>query len=206
MVESRLGWRLRSPAPMSPSRLALALALVLTACAGDPAPDADPASPLTDVATALTLDADGVGRLGAETPFDTAAVRAALPPGFVVELRSAETEAGLVPVAWALRDGLLVLEVYPSDDGAQVGRIDAASDQVAGPDGARTGQTFAELDGAGMDCEPGEGGLSGRAVCRQGRGESVRYVFAHADADAGGLPSDDQLADALLERLVWTAD
>ena len=191
---------------MSPLRLALALAVALSACADDPAPDAAPAPSPTDAATALTLDADGVGRLGAETPFDTAAVRAALPPGFAVELRSVETEAGRAPVAWALRDGLLVLEVYPGADGATVARIDAASDQVEGPDGARTGQTFAELDGAGMDCDPGEQELSGRVVCRASRGASVRYVFAHAGADASRLPDDDQLADALLERLVWTAD
>ena len=187
------------------ARLALVLGVALAACADEPAPDAAPATSPTDPATRLTLDPDGVGRLGAETPFDTAAVRAALPPGFAVELRSVETEDGLVPVAWALRDGLLVLEVYPGDGGG-VGRIDAASDQVAGPDGARTGQTFADLGGADMDCDPGEQELSGRVVCRPRRGGSVRYVFAHADADAGRLPDDDRLANALLERLVWTAD
>ena len=185
---------------MTPHRLALAFGVALAACADAPAPDPAPLS--ADPAAALALGADGVGALGAETPFDAAAVGAALPPGFAVEPHL----TGGVPVLWALRDGLLVLEVYPGDDGARVGRIDAASDAVAGPDGARTGQTFAELDGAGMDCEPGDGELSGRAVCRRGRGEPVRYVFAHAGADVGGLPSDDQLADALLERLVWTAD
>ena len=191
---------------MPPSRLALALAVALAACAGDAAPDdASPAPPGSSTAQ-LALDADGVHQLGAETPFDTAAVRSALPPGFTVELRSVETEAGPAPVAWALRDGLLVLEVYPSDDGATVGRIDAASDQVTGPDGARTGQTFADLDGGQMDCEPGDGDLAGRVVCRASRGSPVRYVFAHADADASRLPDDDQLADALLERVVWTAD
>ena len=189
---------------MPPSRLALVLALALAACADDPTPVAAP-SP-DDPAARLALDTDGVGQLGAETPFDTAAVRSALPPGFAVELRSVETEAGPTPVAWALRDGLLVLEVYPGDDGATVGRIDAASDQVAGPDGARTGQTYADLGGGRMDCEPGERDLAGRVVCRASRGASVRYVFAHAAADASRLPDDDQLADALLERMVWTTD
>ncbi len=184
-------------------RTAFVLAAALAACAGDPAPGASAPAPSTP--SVLTLDADGVGALGAETPFDTASVRRALPPGFAVELRSVETDAGLVPVAWALRDGLLVLEVY-GDDGETVGRIDAASDQVEGPGGARTGQTFADLDGAGMDCDPGEQELSGRVVCRPTRGGSVRYVFAHADADAGRLPDDDRLGNALLERLVWSAD
>ncbi len=189
---------------MPSSRLALALAMALAACAGDPSPDAASTTSPDAPTAQLTLDDDGIRPLGAETPFDTAAVRSALPPGFAVELRSVETEAGLVPVAWALRDGLLVLEVYAGDDGATVGRIDAASDQVAGPDGARTGQSFADLDGGRMDCEPGDGDLTGRVVCRASRGASVRYVFAHGGADA--MPDDDQLANALLERMVWTAD
>ena len=187
------------------TRLSLLAALALAACADDPAP-APAAAPSVPggPATVLTLGEGGVGRLGAGTPFDTAAVRAALPAGFAVELRSVETERGLVPVAWALRDGQLVLEVYPGDDG-RVGRVDAASDQVAGPGGARTGQSFADLDGAGMDCDPGEAELGGRVVCRPRRGGPVRYVFAHAAA-AGEVPDDDQLATALLERMVWTAD
>ena len=188
-----------------PRSLLALLPVLLAACAGDPAPavDATPSAP-GDPATVLTMDADGVGRLGAETPFDTAAVRSALPGGFAVELRSVETEDGLVPVAWALRDGQLVLEVYPGGDG-RVTRVDAASDQVAGPNGARTGQSFADLDGGSMDCDPGEAELSGRVVCRPRRGGPVRYVFAHAAA-AGEVPDDDQLATALLERLVWSAD
>ena len=175
-----------------------ALALALAACGPEPS---EPAAP-GHAPSALVLDDEGVGRLGAETPFDTAAVRAALPAGFAVEVRSAETERGVVPVVWALRDGLLVLEVY-GDDG-RVGRVDAASDQVEGPGGARTGQSFAEVDGGRMDCEAGAADLAGRVVCRQGRG-AVRYVFAHAAA-VGTVPDDDQLADALLERLVWQAD
>ena len=187
----------RSPRP----RLLAALGLALAACGPDPAPGAAPAS--APASSALTMTDDGVGPLGAETPFDTAAVRAALPAGFAVERQSAETEGEAVPVVWALRDGLLVLEVYPGDDG-RVGRVDASSDQVEGPDGARTGQTFAELDGAGMRCEPGEHELGDRVVCRKRRG-AVNYVFAHAAA-AGTMPDDDELADAILERLVWRAD
>ena len=56
-----------------------------------------------------------------------------------------------------------------------------------------------------MACEPGAADLAGRVVCRPRRGAPVRYVFAHAAA-AGTVPDDDQLADALLERLVWLAD
>ena len=185
--------------------LAATLALPIAACGGNPEPEPQPtASAPGDPATVLAMGEGGVGRLGAGTPFDTAAVRAALPAGFAVELRSVETEDGLVPVAWALSDGQLVLEVYPDGDG-RVGRVDAASDQVAGPEGARTGQSFADLDGASMDCDPGQAELSGRVVCRPRRGGPVRYVFAHAAA-AGEVPDDDQLATALLERLVWTAD
>ena len=183
------------------TRLLLLATLALAACADDPAPAPSP----DETSTALTLGPAGAGRLGAETPFDTAAVRSALPAGFAVESHTAETERGTVPVVWALRDGLLVFEVYADDAGARVARIDVASDQVEGPGGARTGQTFAELDGASMDCDPGEADLSGRVVCRAGRGRDVRYVFAHAAA-VGTVPDDDQLTDALLERMVWTAE
>ncbi len=188
----------RSPRP---ALLAAALGLALAACGPDPAPGADAAS-APDASSGLVMTADGVGALGAETPFDTAAVRAALPAGFAVEVQPAETGGRAGPVVWALRDGLLVLEVY-GDDG-RVGRIDAASDQVEGPGGARTGQTFAEVDGGRMRCEPGEDELSDRVVCRARRA-AVGYVFAHAAA-AGTMPDDDQLADAILERMVWHAD
>ncbi len=187
--------------------LALAfLAGSLGACTPETpdAPSPDPAD--AAAAAVLTLDADGIGGLDGAVAFDTAAVRAALPWGFSVEFRSVETEAGLVPVLWALRDGQLVLEVYGDAD-ETVGRIDAASEQVAGPSGLRVGRTFAEADGGAMDCTPGTGELSGRAVCRPDVGGPVRYVFASRFADPGHpLPPADSLGNALLERLVWRED
>ena len=174
--------------------LVLAAALAVSACGPDgPADSVAPVPP-----SALVLGADGVAGLGAATPFDTAAVRAALPPGFAVERQPG---GGAL---WALRDGRLVLEVYPGE-GGRVGRIDAVSDDVVGPDGARVGlQTFADLDG--LDCEPGAASLDGRAVCRR-RGSPVRYAFASRAVVPGQpLPPADGLAGALLERLVWTAE
>lgn len=179
---------------MSTSPLPLAwLALALAACG-----PAEPEAPTPSAETSEpVLDEDGLGRLGAETPFDTAAVRAALPSGFAVE--GGATDVSGAPILWALRDGLLILEVHRGEDG-RVGRVDAVSDQVEGPDGARTGQSYADLGGR-MACDPGEGDLAGRAVCRRG---AIRYVFAH-----GGAPDavdDDELEAALLERMVWMAD
>lgn len=174
---------------------ALPLALLLAACAPDPAP-APPEAGAADPA-GLVLGADGLGALGAETPFTAEAVRAALPGGFTVEAHDVETAAGRVPALWALRDGLLVLEVT---GGATVERVAAASDQVAGPDGARVGQTFAEAGGGALDCEPAD--EPGRAVCAGG---GVAYVFAHG-ADGDALPPADVLAGALLDRIVWTAE
>ena len=183
---------------LSPALLVgLASFVGLAACATDPAPSPD--APAATASGGLVLGPDGLGRLGAETPFDTAAVRAALPAGFAVEVHAVETEAGRVPAIWALRDGLLVLEVF---GGETVSRIDAASDPVAGPGGARVGQSFADAGGDGMDCAPGAGAFAGRAVCEDG---GVRYVFAHAHA-GDGLPDRDALAEALLERIVWTAE
>lgn len=197
------------PRLLSPSA-GLISALALAACVGEtPAPASDvPASgALADsAATApdLVLGPEGLGRLGAATPFDTAAVRAALPAGFTAERRSVETAAGLVPVVWALRDGQLVLELYADAAGAHVGRIDAPGESVVGPGGAHAGQTFADVNGAAMDCEVGTDEQSDMAVCR---GAGLSYVFAsQALVGRTTLPPADSLQGALLERLVWRAD
>ena len=176
--------------------LAVLLAAALAACA-DPAP----AGRGTDEPDELALTRDGAGRLGAATPFDTTAIQAALPAGFTVE---AHTGAAGAPVVWALRDGQIVFEVYPDAVGTAVGRIDAPNAAVAGPQGARPGQTFAEAGGAGLDCAPGTSDLADRAVCTIG---GVEVVFASAAlVGQTALPADDALADAFLERLVWRAD
>ena len=186
----------------------LIAALALAACADEtPAPDVPGSGALADsaaTASDLVLGPAGLGRLGATTPFDTATVRAALPAGFTAELRSVKTAAGLVPVVWALRDGQLVLELYADAAGTHVGRIDAPGESVVGPGGAHTGQTFADVGGADMDCEVGMDELGGRAVCR---GEGVSYVFASQSlVGRSALPPADSLQGALLERLVWRAD
>lgn len=187
----------------------LLLALTLAACRGDTAAPGAGATRADSLATTpttdLTLGEAGVGQISSETPFDTAAVRAALPSGFTTELRGAEIEAHVVPVVWALRDGQLVFEVYADASGARVGRVDAPSEAVVGPGGARVGQTFADVGGAGMDCEPGAEELSGRAVCR-GDADGVLYVFASQQTLGPDLPASDALAEALLERLVWQTD
>jgi hypothetical protein len=189
------------------SGVTLFACLALAACGDETAaPSAGaPADSLTSGPAAdLTLGEDGVGEITSATPFDTAAVRAALPGGFSTERRSVETETGLVPVVWALRDGQLVLELYADASGTRVGRVDAPNEAVAGPGGARVGQTFADVGGADMACEAGADELGGRAVCRGADG--VLYVFASQQTLGPDLPPAEALADALLERLVWRAD
>lgn len=179
------------------SFVVLLAAAALASCS-DRAPDAS--DPATDP-NALTITRDGAGRLGAATPFDTTAIRAALPAGFDTERHDGPSGA---PVVWALRDGQIVFEVYPDAAGLAVGRVDAPNAAVAGPQGARPGQTFAEAGGADLDCAPGTDDLAGRAVCRSG---GVDLVFASAAlVGQTALPPDAALADASLERIVWRAD
>ena len=186
------------------ARLAVFACLALAACGDEAAAPGVGTSAVAAGPTAdLTLGEDGVGPITSATPFDTAAVRAALPAGFSTEQRSVETETGLVPVVWALRDGQLVLELYADPSGTRVGRVDAPNEAVAGPGGARVGQTFADVGGADMACEAGTNELGGRAVCRGGDG--VLYVFASQQTLGPDLPPAEALADALLERLVWEA-
>ncbi|HEX9951977.1 MAG TPA: DUF1131 family protein [Rubricoccaceae bacterium] len=178
----------------APSRLALALSLALTAC-GDASGDSPGDAP---AAGGLTLTADGAGRLGAETALDSAAVRAALPAGFVTERHAGPDGA---PAVWALRDGQIVFEVT---GGETVTRIDAPSEAVTGPGGVRPGQTFAEAGGDRLDCALGTGDLRDSVVCRV---DGVDLVFA-SEALAGktALPPAATLASAVLDRLVWRAD
>ena len=186
-------------------KLAAAGAVLAAGCGGEPPPTAAP-DRVPDQA-GLALTADGAGRLSAATPFDSAAVRDALPAGFTTERH--DGPAG-EPVIWALRDGQIVFEVYAAGEAgageaaASVGRIDAPSDLVRGPGGAQPGQTFAEAGGAALDCTLGTGDLRDRAVCR---GAGVDLVFAdRALVGQTVLPPDAALAGAFLERLVWRAD
>ena len=179
------------------SALVLAAALALAACTRE-APAAG-----TETPGALTLTAQGAGRLGAATPFDTASVRDALPAGFTTEMHDGQSGA---PEIWALRDGQIVFEVTASSAGsvATVGRIGAPNAAVAGPRGIRPGQTFAEAGGADLDCAPGTGALQDLAVCPDA---GVDLVFAsQALVGRTEMPPVDSLGDAFLERLVWRAD
>lgn len=181
--------------------LVLVPLLALAACS--PAAEA-PAAETPASGAALELTASGIARLGAATPFDSAAVHDALPPGFTAERH--ESAAG-APTVWALRDGQIVFEVYPAPAAegaaATVGRIDAPNEDVRGPGGVHPGQTFAEAGAAALDCALGEGDLRDRAVCR---GQGVDLVFAsQALVGQSTLPDAATLADAFLERLVWRA-
>lgn len=175
--------------------LALVLPLALAACG---APSADVPADAPAATPGLTLTADGAGRLGAETPLDSAAVRQALPAGFVTERHDGPDGA---PAVWALRDGQIVFELTGGDT---VTRIDAPSEAVTGPGGVRPGQTFAEAGGDRGDCALGTDDLRDRAVCDA---DGVSLVFAsEALVGQAALPPAEALAGAVLERLVWRAD
>ncbi len=180
--------------------LLLAPLLALAACSPDAEAPAAGAAVRSAAGAPLELTAQGVAGLGAATPFDSAAVHDALPPGFTT-VRHADSDGTLT--IWALRDGQIVFEVYPAADSATVGRIDAPNEDVRGPGGVHPGQTFAEAGAATLDCAIGADDLRDRAVCR---GEGVDLVFAsQALADQTELPAAGVLAGTFLERLVWRA-
>ena len=157
-------------------------------------------------AALLVLTEDGVGGLSGTTPFSPEAIQAALPEGFAIEEGRVMTERDTIPVYYAFSEGQIILEVYPDRTREQVGRVDAASELVVGPGGARAGAGFGEVDGDEMSCEPGDAELTGRAICKPSSGGPVRYVFAHgADTGRGELPSREVMAQSILERIVWEA-
>ncbi|HEX8299461.1 MAG TPA: DUF1131 family protein [Rubricoccaceae bacterium] len=179
-------------------RFLLALSLAVAACGDAPADGSADGAQTPAAATGLTLTSEGAGRLGAETPLDSAAVRAALPSGLDIERHDGPDGA---PAFWALRDGQIVFEI---SGGNTVTRIDAPSESVSGPGGARPGQTFADAGASDLDCVAGTDDLRDRAVCRV---DGVDLVFASgALVGQAALPPDEALADAVLERLVWRAD
>ena len=184
----------------SEPRLA-ALAVLVAGCLAGCASEG--ASPSTAAPALLTLGPAGAGDLAARTPFRADAIQAALPDGFVLESDRVSLDSASVPVFYAFHEGLIVLEIYPSGGGT-VGRIDAASAEVAGPDGERPGAGFREADGDDMACAAGRDELAERAVCT--RGGPLRYVFAHgARTLPGELPDRDVLRQSILERIVWIA-
>ena len=203
--------------PARPSRpLAAGLlvaAVALAACGSEPEASAE--APSAETAEAppglLALTPEGVGGITGEMPFDPGFLRATLPDGWVVEVGQIEIPApdttqtaDTLQVFYAFYDGLIVLEVYPDARGERVGRVDATGEGVIGPGDRRVGATFSAIGGPSMTCEPGADELEGRAVCAPVSGSAIRYVFAHgAAAPPGQLPPEGDLADAMLERMIW---
>lgn len=180
----------------------LVLALVVLGGCGRDTPEAEEAV----VPPLLTIGPEGVEGLDARTPFSRDALASALPPDFELEEGQLVTETDTipVPVLYVFHEGQIMLEVSPDASGVYVGRVDAASAEVEGPNGLRPGLGFEDAGGRDMTCDPGRGDLSGRAVCT--RGGPLRYVFAHGGAPTpDALPSDETLRQSILERIVWTA-
>lgn len=178
----------------------LALALLLAASGGcaEAEREVDLPPPL------LELDASGAGGITAETPFSPEALREALPEGFALERGEILTESDTIPVLYAFAEGEIVLEVYPDRSRQRVGRIDASSARVEGPGGVQPGVSWAEADGDDMECRPGRGELTGRAVCTSASAGPVRFVFAHGARTARGeLPARSVLRRSILERVLW---
>lgn len=188
-----------TPGP-SGRRLVL-LCLVLSACSDAPPPPAEPGTP--EPAAGLSLSADGLGGLDADTPFEPDAVRQAVGHGVTAELAPG-TEADMaVGTIWVLRDGLLLAEVIadPRMAGPGLTRVEVTGAGIPGPGSAEVGQAFSETGVARRACEVGTDALAGSAVCDA---DGVQLVFAHS-GDPAALPPAEALGDALLTRMIWRA-
>ncbi|OZC04377.1 DUF1131 family protein [Rubricoccus marinus] len=176
------------------------MALLLLAGCGTEAPAASGEEPL------LTISERGAGTITADTEFSPEALREALPEGFEIETGRLDLPGDTIPILYAFSDGHMILEVFPDRSRQRIRRIDASSEWVAGPEGARAGARFADVGGRRMACVPGTADLAGRALCTPREGGPVRYVFAHgAETARGELPGRDVLAQSILERIVWMA-
>ena len=183
----------------TPARGVALACLVLAACSDappPPRPDAAPPPP-----GGLVLTDDGLGGLGADTPFELDAVRQAVGHGVTAEFAPGTGAGDPEGTLWLLRDGLLLAEVVREAGREGPARVEVTGEGIPGPGGAEVGQAFSETGLARRDCGVGTGRHAGSAVCEAG---GVELVFAHG-GDPLDLPPAEALADAILTRMVWRA-
>ncbi|MGI9332645.1 MAG: DUF1131 family protein [Gammaproteobacteria bacterium] len=157
-------------------------------------------------ALAPTLSGNGLGSLGALSPFEESSVRATL-NRFDISERLLETRYGLEPVLVADYEGDPAVEVYADASGRRVGRIDLVGPALAGPDGLRVGSELRLQPRKGFACAPGgPEGLQGRAICARSDDQRLTYVYDHDwYENEDELPPPEILVRARLERMIWTA-
>lgn len=157
------------------------------------------APPLAAKSAPLTVSDDGLGPMGAATPFDEAALTALL-PGFEVEA-SAAGDGRFI----ALRDGAPALEIFEGEH-HRVGQILVTAPGIPTATGATVARSAGEVYTGGRmpNCVAGKGMWSGRAFCLSPRQKYVVLIFSGDwDGPPETVPPGEVLKTWTVEAILW---
>lgn len=156
--------------------------------------------------TLVKITDAGAGGITSETVYSEKAVAQAL-PGFTAEGFQSATEDR---TEWAIgafnADGFQVLQIYKGGDG-KVRAVHGVTHHLQGPNGERIGMTFAEVGTSRGDCRVGRNLWRGMAICKADGSDNVTLVYAISQyaGPFDRLPPSDQLREAAIQRIIWTA-
>ena len=152
----------------------------------------------------VTITDAGVLGLTAETGYGPKAIGQAL-PGFTIETIQTAGEAGTQWTYAAFLDGLQMVQIFKGN-GGKIGQIHGVGDAVAGPNGERLGMRFDQSNLPRSACRVGKSLWRGMAICKAAHTSHVSLVFAIAEfaGPFDRLAPPSQLAEATLQRIVWT--
>ena len=153
----------------------------------------------------LSVRADGVGPLGAGTPFEKAAVERAFPgatvePAFVNFRREEAT-----PVLNVLAEGTQTLQVA-GDPSGRIESVTVTGGGFRGPGGEVLMMRWSETGFSSDDCVMGDGPTLHALVCPRPGARAIEYVFAIPGWTSSETPGESVLAErAFLREMVWIA-
>ncbi|SDT97936.1 DUF1131 family protein [Stappia sp. ES.058] len=186
--------------------LPVLMASVLTGACSPTLPTGPVSVARTSNITLVKITDAGAGGITSETVYSEKSVEQAL-PGFSAEGFQSAIES---KTEWAIgafnSDGFQVLQVYKGR-GGKVRAVHGVTHHLQGPNGERIGMTFAEVGTSRGDCRVGRSLWRGMAICKADGSKNVTLVYAISQYDGpfDRLPPSDQLRQAAIQRIIWTA-
>ena len=152
----------------------------------------------------LRLGVDGLGRIGASTPFDRGILER-LYPGFRWKAAERNLEYGVERSLQAKARKKVWFSLI-SDGRGRIARIEVESPNISSWLGPRIGDSYRILARNAQlgTCRPGSEELSGAVLCRAAETTQVRYVFSGRwEGPDGVIPPDTALGDFTISRILW---
>lgn len=103
-----------------------------------------------------------------------------------------------------LRDGVVVADLWPSEDGKTILRTYSTSDKVIFPFNSHVGLRMGDhKNWTRMTCEVAPTPLDGKAYCHASSDAHLGYIVEGWDGDAKVVPEKEKLADLKIVGLLW---